>query len=303
MYNYLFLHVIFCSSLLHSPKPSPAERTRFFHVRKLGSDIWGLEALSNRGAYCNGGFVITGEGVVMVDAFARPEAARDAIRIVRSKTAKKIRFVVLTHHHFDHVDGATAFPRDVVFVTHANVRAKLIRRDSRWSRVLMKRYEHGLNLVAGQKRILLLHMGAGHTDADTFVYIPENGVLFTGDMVTHKDAGYFGQAHVFSWIQTLELLRIFPIHTVVPGHGPIGERAVFDDFISYLRHLYQSVKALKDQGLSDRRVQKIFRVGMPYASWSNASSRTPAAVRRILAEIRMRRLRSRRPGHDRGIAP
>ena len=248
-------------------------KSRFFRVKVLAPGVWGLQSLSTKGAYCNGGFIVTENGVIMVDAYARSQAARDAVRIVKSVTSKPITHLVFTHHHFDHVGGSRVFSRKTRIVAHENVTPRLKRYNPTGARMPDVTYRDGLELCGGANRVLLLHMGRGHTNADTFVLVPRHGVLFGGDMIVHKDAGFFGQAYVLEWIWTLKLLSVLPIRTVVPGHGAIGGRSVLTDMIRYLSHLYDTVRHLKARGLSDRAVLRRFKPGPPYSGWAFIKSR------------------------------
>lgn len=268
------------------PGARAAARSRVFRVKPLGGTAWALESISAKGAFCNGGFIVTGQGVVLVDAFARPQAARQALRIIATVTPQPVRYLVYTHHHFDHVGGSTVFSRKTRIVAHENVASHLKRYNPTRARMPDLVYRNGLQLTSGPHPVLLLHAGRGHSNADTFVYLPNDGILFTGDMVVHKDVGYFGQARVLEWIWTLRLLSVLPIKTVVPGHGPVGGRAVLDDFIGYLEYMYGAIRRFNADGLPDAAVLRRFSLRPPYDTWAYARERTRGTVKRILKELR-----------------
>lgn len=260
--------------------PARAVESRVFRVQAHRKNVVLLEAKDGRGAWCNGGFVITPQGVILVEAFRDPAAAREARRVIREFTDARISHVVLTHHHFDHVGGTRAFPRTTRIVAHEQVRVNLRRRNRTGSRLPDLTYRDRLRL-AKRPRVELLHVGRGHTDGDTFVWLPDSGLLFAGDMAVHRDVGWFGNAHVKDWIKSLDVIRKLPIKTVVPGHGPIGGPRVLKDFQSWLRFLHTNVHALRNRGLSARRVLRRLKIPAPYNRWKGATTRAQGGITRI----------------------
>ncbi len=264
------------------PRSGPVP-SRMFRVQHHAANVVLLQALDGRGAWCNGGFVITPKGVILIEAFKSPAAAREARRVIRRFTAAPVTHVVLTHHHFDHVGGTRAFGEATRIVAHERVTANLRRRNTTRSRLPNLTYTSRL-LLSKSPRVELLHVGRGHTDGDTFIWLPDTGVLFSGDMAVHKDVGWFGNAHVGTWIASLTAVRKLPSRIVVPGHGPLGGPAVLRDFQGWLRFLQERIGALKRRGLSERAVLRRLKLPLPYATWKGATTRARGAITRTYRE-------------------
>jgi glyoxylase-like metal-dependent hydrolase (beta-lactamase superfamily II) len=111
-------------------------------------------------------------------------------------------------------------------------------------------YSSQLVLHKGQREIQILFLGRGHTPGDTFVFLPKERIVCTGDMMESQVA-YMGDALFDEWIATLDALKKLDFDLVLPGHGvPFKERSKIDGFQSYLKDLMTQVAALRAQGVS-----------------------------------------------------
>ena len=111
-------------------------------------------------------------------------------------------------------------------------------------------YSSKLVLHRGQREIQILFLGRGHTQGDTFVFLPKERIVCTGDMMESQIA-YMGDALFDEWIATLDALKKLEFDLVLPGHGvPFGGRTKIDGFQGYLRDLMSQVTALRAQGVT-----------------------------------------------------
>jgi cyclase len=135
----------------------------------------------------------------------------------------------------------------------------------------------------GSREIQLLHLGRAHTGGDVVVYLPQEQVVFTGDMML-PGLSYMGDAHVNEWPVTLEALKSLDFKWVLPGHGqPFSDRAVIDNFQAYLEDLWPKVSRLKDQGLSAQQAAE--QVDMTNHSANFGQIRGPGADPRAVRRI------------------
>ncbi len=105
----------------------------------------------------------------------------------------------------------------------------------------------------GGREIQIIYLGRGHTGGDVVVFLPEEKVVFTGDLMV-PFLPYMGDAHVDEWPDTLEVLKSLDFDTLLPGHGPIlpgqqGKERI-GTLQAYMRDLWRNTDALKGQGLS-----------------------------------------------------
>jgi cyclase len=107
-----------------------------------------------------------------------------------------------------------------------------------------------MTLVRGGREIQLIFLGRGHTGGDLVVYLPEEGIVCTGDLLVDGLA-YMGDAYLDEWPDALERLKELEFNTVLPGHGDaFSDRERIDNFQLYLRDFWDKLVALRAEGLS-----------------------------------------------------
>ncbi len=100
----------------------------------------------------------------------------------------------------------------------------------------------------GQDRpIELIHLGRGHTGGDVVVLLPEERVVFTGDLVLPGGSAYIGDGYVNEWLDTLDRFQELEFDLVLPGHGP-----TFSDVSTQLGLLRDMLSSFWDQAVSAR---------------------------------------------------
>ena len=111
-------------------------------------------------------------------------------------------------------------------------------------------YTSKLTLYQGQREIQLLYLGLGHTQGDTFVYLPRERIICTGDMMESQPA-YMGDAVFDAWLKTLDAVKEMSFDTVLPGHGvPFHDKALITAYQGLLRDFMAQVTELRKQGLT-----------------------------------------------------
>jgi glyoxylase-like metal-dependent hydrolase (beta-lactamase superfamily II) len=105
----------------------------------------------------------------------------------------------------------------------------------------------------GSREIQLLHFGRAHTGGDVVVYLPQDGIVFTGDMML-PGLAYMGDAHVDEWPAALEGLKSLDFDAWLPGHGPVmRSKQPIEDFQAYLRDLWDKANAMYREGVAWER--------------------------------------------------
>ncbi len=94
-------------------------------------------------------------------------------------------------------------------------------------------------IILGGRRILLKYLGPAHSDNDIILHLPDDGVIFTGDILFVGRFPWMGDGHIDGWIDALGRVAAIDADTVVPGHGPaVGQKEVreFRGLLAALRH-------------------------------------------------------------------
>ncbi|SPF79212.1 Metallo-beta-lactamase type 2 [Aliiroseovarius pelagivivens] len=195
----------------------------------------------------NSGVIIGDDSVMIVEAQATPRLANKVIECVRSVTDKPISHVVLTHYHAVRVLGASAYGADQIIMGD-QARAMVVERgqedwDSEFQRFprLFEGHESipgltyptttfsdDMTVYLGNRRIDLMHLGRAHTSGDIVIHVPDQNVMFTGDIVEDHSACYCGDGHFSDWGDTLDNIASFDVDAIAPGRGGalIGKKAV-----------------------------------------------------------------------------
>lgn len=218
-----------------------------------------LGSSANRNFISNAGFVVTGEGVVVIDALGSPALAEELLAQIRRITPQPVRWVILTHYHADHIYGLQAFKAAGATVIAHRAAGEYLNSDTAMQRLKASREElfpwidENTRLVGADRWIdgpTSLHLGGmefrlqpvgpSHTPEDLVVYVPALRTLFAGDLVFRGRVPFVGQADSGHWISALDTLLRQDIELVVPGHGPASRSARADleltrDYLIHLR--------------------------------------------------------------------
>ena len=219
---------------------------------------------SGDGIDSNTTFIITKEGVIVIDTRPTPAEARKVLAEIRKLTALPIVYTINTHYHGDHTFGNQIFKNSKTIIAHKNVRNKLIESGQKHLSLFKTFglpgideveitppniiYEKEMEIWLGEYRLQLLYHGKGHTDGDTIIYIDQLRTVITGDLVFNKKIPYTADSYIDDWIDSLKYIELLKNETVIPGHGPIGERTTIISMKHYLMNLKELVLAqLKDK--------------------------------------------------------
>ncbi len=112
-------------------------------------------------------------------------------------------------------------------------------------------YASKMVMYKSGREIQLLFLGRGHTGGDTFVYLPRERIVCTGDMDEGARIAYMGDAFFDEWIATLDAVKKLDFTLVLPGHGrPFRDKGQITAFQSYLRDVTAQVATLRKQGVT-----------------------------------------------------
>ncbi|MBI2771397.1 MAG: MBL fold metallo-hydrolase [Burkholderiales bacterium] len=218
-----------------------------------------LGSSANRNFISNAGFVVTPDGVVVIDALGAPALARELIAEITKRTGKKVTHVILTHYHADHIYGLQEFKREGAVVIAHRAALEYLNSQTAQSRLEQSRVDLApwvdaqtrlvpadqwldgpRELVLGGVRLQIIPVGPAHTPEDLAVFLPAEKVLFAGDLVFRGRVPFVGQANSAQWIKSLNTALALEPQVIVPGHGPVSTQARQDmeltrDYLAHLR--------------------------------------------------------------------
>ncbi|SMX42897.1 MBL fold metallo-hydrolase [Actibacterium lipolyticum] len=201
---------------------------------EVGEGLWAFTAEGDP----NSGVIIGDDSVMVVEAQATPRLANKVIEEIRKVTDKPITHLALTHYHAVRVLGASAYGAQQVIMSDA-ARAMVVERgqedwDSEFQRFprLFEGHESipGLTfptttfsdrttVYLGKRRVDIMHLGRAHTAGDAVIWVPDEQVMFTGDIVEYHSACYCGDGHFNDWGETLDNIAWFEPESIAPGRG------------------------------------------------------------------------------------
>jgi glyoxylase-like metal-dependent hydrolase (beta-lactamase superfamily II) len=234
-------------------------------AKQVSRSAWYVEGLgalgssSNQNFISNAAFVVTPGGVVVIDALGSPALAERLMAEIRKITPLAVTHVIVTHYHADHIYGLQSFKAKGARIVAHRAAQEYLNSDTAAIRLQASRQtlapwidantrlipadewiDSPKELVVGGVRFQLQPVGPSHTPEDLVVYMPDEKILFAGDLVFRARIPYVGQADSGHWIKALQSLLAFETATIVPGHGPLSSHARQDmeltrDYLVYLR--------------------------------------------------------------------
>ncbi|MEY2653189.1 MAG: hypothetical protein RLZZ524_216 [Pseudomonadota bacterium] len=229
----------------------------------------------------NTGVIVGDDAVMVLDTQATPVMAQDVIRRIREVTDKPIKYVVLSHYHAVRVLGASAYQPEHIIAsrdTHDLIvergeqdKASEIGRFPRLFRNVESvpagltwptiTFTGRMSIWLGRLEVQLIQLGRGHTKGDTVAWLPEQKILFSGDLVEFDATPYAGDAYFQDWPHTLDNIAALQPRALVPGRGaalttPEQVQAGLQGTRDFISDVWTNVKAGVDAGKTLNAVYK-----------------------------------------------
>jgi glyoxylase-like metal-dependent hydrolase (beta-lactamase superfamily II) len=229
----------------------------------------------------NAAFLVTAEGVLVVDTRQHPAHGRDLIERIRKITDKPIRWVINTHAHGDHFYGNPAFKaagativahRDTVAGMRKNEQLEFKRRLAFFKSLNLDpaevktvlpdmTFDSRLSITLGGRVIEIMYLGPGQNPGDTLVYFPHARALFVGGPFANSNWSNMSfTPSMDGWIALLQKIAAMDnVDMFLPGHGDVGTRADVLDEAKLLTEVQAGVKAAIAAGRSREDIVKNLR--------------------------------------------
>ncbi len=219
----------------------------------------------------NNAFLVTDEGVLVIDARQHPRRAEELLATIRKYTDKPIKWLVNTHAHGDHYFGNLVFKREgATIVAHRDTAGMMkshlgIEMKRRMGYFKQRQYDPGevklvppdvtfdskLTLTLGGRTVELLYIGAGQNPGDTLVYFPKERVIFTGGPFSKNSwPNPSFTPSMSNWVELLRKIAAMDVDIYLGGHGDIGNKQDVLHEAQMLSDFDAGMRAAVAQGMS-----------------------------------------------------
>jgi glyoxylase-like metal-dependent hydrolase (beta-lactamase superfamily II) len=247
-----------------------------------GKPIWystgnpGVPGKDNEGNTSNAGFVVTSGGVVVFDALGTPSHGWALLQEIRKVTDKKVRYIIASHYHADHIYGLQAFKDHTEALIVAQERAGEYKENEETAdekanaRLDQRRgalfpwvdnntrvvppditFRDRMTIALGDRRLTLLYAGPAHSSSDMMMLVEPDGVLFAGDIVQNSRIPHMNSDDVSTtqWLAALGEVEQLDPKFVIPGHGRASTQA--KEAIAFTRDYIQTVRSAMAKAVHD----------------------------------------------------
>jgi cyclase len=233
----------------------------------------------------NSGIVIGDKGVIVIDAKTTAASGKQLLDEIAKLTPKPVTHVIVTHSDGDHVNGLASFPANVTVIAHAGAKTEMEAALAAGGRGAPPADHMPSEVIDGNGKRLMLdgvpivvdHWAPAHTSGDLVVYLPEQKIVFTGDIITNRaDPLIHLQKNGSSagWITSAQGIAGLDADKFVPGHGDVETKAQVQAQITSASEKRSRIAELVKQGKSLEEIRTALGEPAPAAGRGGFASFT-----------------------------
>lgn len=249
----------------------------------------------------NSAFVVTSDGVIVVDTQGPKRLALLLKKDIKDVTERPLIYAVNTHYHGDHTFGNQYFKEAREIIAHENTRSLMVLNDAphreRFKKLFGPESLEGFTLTpptmtftdrmilrSGGRTLVLTAAEPAHTGGDIYVYLPEEKIVFTGDLLFKGRLPILSDGDTEGCINALDELLRLDARVYVPGHGTLADKQDVRAYRDYLADLRAEVKRLMDMGRTLEEVKK--GISLPkYKGYLKYNEWLPANAEKVYTEF------------------
>jgi len=233
-------------------------------------------------------FVVTNEGVIATDpvAYGRPQGGAAYVEEIKKVTDKPIKYLVYSHHHFDHITGGKAFKdAGAKIVAHKRVNERLAVQNDPATPPADETFDKKRTITLGGTALELTFVGLNHSDSTLVMRLPKEKVLFVVDLLPVGQIPGRGMIDFYPLEAESSIKQILAMdwEQLVPGHPGVGDRLGtkkdVQDQLTFLQDASEAVKPLAREGKCWEPVEKELRLPK-YEKWPGYEAGLPFVLRR-----------------------
>ncbi|MCZ6845597.1 MAG: MBL fold metallo-hydrolase [Alphaproteobacteria bacterium] len=252
-------------------------------LHDIGNGLFAYLLPDGSWGWSNAGLIVDGAETVLVDTLFDLKLTQDMLDTMRDAVpaAKDIGKLVNTHANADHIWG-NQLVKDAEIIASTGCAEEFdhflpetligLMTQSKEIGVLGEFVEHcfapfdfsgieltpptttfddELTIQCGDKTINLYNVGPAHTRGDVLAYLPGDKVIFTGDIIFNEGHPVIWDGPIANWQSACERILALDVDVVVPGHGPVTDKAYVRKFKGYLDYIEAESRKGFDAGLSE----------------------------------------------------
>ena len=236
-------------------------------------------------------FVVTSEGVIVTDpvGYGRPDGGATYLAEIRKVTTQPIRYVIYSHHHFDHIAGGRAFKEaGARFIAHRKAKERLQGLNDPNTVLPDETVDKKRTLTLGGTAIELTHVGLNHSDSTLVMRLPKERIVFVVDLLAVGQVPGRGMIDFYPFEAEGSIKQILAMdwERLIPGHpgagGRLGTKQDAQDQLTFLQDASAAVKAEAQQGRCWEPVESTLKLPK-YESWPNYAANLQFVLRRYCA--------------------
>lgn len=233
-------------------------------------------------------FIVTSAGVIATDpiSYGRPEGAATYVAEIKKITNQPIRYVIYSHHHYDHIAGGRPFKdAGATFVAHRRARERLAALGEPHTVLPDETVDQNRTITLGNTTLELNYLGLNHSDSTLVMRLPKERLLFAVDIVTVGTLPGRGMidSYPLEWEETLKKLLAMDWDRLIPGHpgtgGRLGTKDDVRSLLGFLQYASAEVRAAAREGKCWDQVEKEMQLPK-YKDWPNYEAALPFVLRR-----------------------
>ncbi|RCL90176.1 MBL fold metallo-hydrolase [Hyphomonas sp.] len=280
-----------------------AERWTYTHgLKDLGNGLYAWLQPDGGWGWSNAGLIRDGDQSLLVDTLFDMPLTRTMLGAMQDATglaAEDIGVIVNTHANGDHCHGNGCCPQAEIITSEASAREMIevppamlaqfkklggqlgpagsyfadiftpFDFDSVEERAPTQTFTGQMDLKVGDKAIELIEVGPAHTAGDVLVHVPDDKTVFTGDILFIEGTPLMWAGPVSNWIGACNRICEMDVDVIVPGHGPVTDKAGVRRVAEYLKFVDTEARKRFEAGLSARDASLDIALG-DYSSWGDA---------------------------------
>jgi glyoxylase-like metal-dependent hydrolase (beta-lactamase superfamily II) len=237
-------------------------------------------------------FIVTKDGVIATDpvAYGRPTGGQQYLDEIKKVTDKPVKYLIYSHHHFDHIAGGKAFKdAGATIVAHKRAKERLAVLKDPHTPLPDQVFDKDKTIKLGGTTLELKYLGLNHSDSTIVMLLPKEKLVFIVDTIPVGTVPGRGMIDMYPLetedfikkVMALNWERLIPGHPGQPG-GRLGTKKDAEDQLKLLQEASAEMKKLGQDGKCWDTAEKEFKLPA-YASWPGYENGLPFIARRYCA--------------------